>query len=46
MLYRTRHDLLHDAIDRELTGFERGTMDEERVADRLTELRAKRELPL
>ncbi|SFR27879.1 Recombinase [Lentzea waywayandensis] len=29
------------AIDRYLTAFERGTMDEELVADRLTELRAK-----
>lgn len=71
--YRTRHDLIADAItheqkqhqaahadrhaelatvenemtktgvaiDRYLTAFERGTMDEELVADRLTELRAK-----
>lgn len=29
------------AIDRYLTAFERGTMDEKLVADRLTELRAK-----
>jgi site-specific DNA recombinase len=71
--YRTRHDLIADAvtheqtqhraahadrhaelatveneitktgvaIDRYLTAFERGTMDEELVADRLTKLRAK-----
>ncbi|GAA5115350.1 recombinase family protein [Haloechinothrix salitolerans] len=71
--YRTRHDLIADAITHEqkqhraahadrhaelatvesemtktgvaiaryLTAFERGTMDEELVADRLTELRAK-----
>ncbi|WP_245959610.1 recombinase family protein [Prauserella flavalba] len=71
--YRTRHDLIADAIaherkqhraahadrhaelaaveneitktgqaiDRYLSAFERGTMDEELVADRLTELRAK-----